>query len=186
MRRVLSIIAVLLALTLVLSVDSVPAEHFTAMAVLPPSARASSTVPLSINVRAYTDASTLTQLGDILADGQDEDALLKKFESMPGIGDVSREGRIGVQVKVIRVSQTADGLREITMLTDRPIHFWEVLNSSPTVNYPFGMIRFTVNDKGDGNGKAYPMVKVKSISANDITVDDYGVIPVQLTIHQIH
>jgi hypothetical protein len=185
MRRVLSIIGVLLALTLALSADSVPAEHFTAMAVLPPSARASSTVPLSINIRAYTDPSTLKQLGDILEDGQNEDALLKKFESMPDIGDVSREGRIGVQVKVIRVSQTVDGLREITMLTDRPIHFWEVLNGSPTVNYPFGMIRFTVNDKGDGTGEAYPMVKVKNMSANDITVDDYGVIPIQLTIHQI-
>jgi hypothetical protein len=90
-----------------------------------------------------------------------------------------------VQIKVIRVQQTPDGGRQITMLTDRPIHFWEAAQASPTVDYPYGMLRFTVNDNGDGKGEAYPIVKVKNISANKIDIDDYGVIPIQLTVHQI-
>jgi hypothetical protein len=142
-------------------------------------------VPLNINIEGYTDDSTLNALGEILSDGNNQGALLKKFQDMPGIGDVSREGRVGVQVKVIRVQQTADGKREITMLTDRPIHFWEAAQGSPTVDYPYGLIRFTVNDNGDGTGKAYPIVKLKNISANNIDIDDYGVIPIELTVHQI-
>ena len=47
------------------------------------------------------------------------------------------------------------------------------------------MIRFTINDNGDGKGEAYPIVKVKNIGANKIDIDDYGVIPIQLTVHQI-
>ena len=71
------------------------------------------------------------------------------------------------------------------MLTDRPIHFREAVEQSPTVDYPYGMLRFTVDDKGEGRGQAYPVVKVKNIGPNNIDIDDYGVIPLQITVHQI-
>jgi hypothetical protein len=178
----LSILIVLLVATLF--ADKKASEHFSALAVLPANA-GPSTVQLNINIEGYTDDSTMSALGAILSDGNNQGALLKKFEDMPGIGDVSREGRIGVQIKVIRVQQTADGGRQITMLTDRPIHFWEAEQASPTVDYPYGMLRFTVNDKGDGKGEAYPIVKVKNIGPTNFDIDDYGVIPIQLTVHQI-
>jgi hypothetical protein len=185
MRRSISLCVLVAGLTLAALALDRAAEHFMAMAVLPPSAAGSSTVPLNIDIQAYTSDSTLNSLGDILSDGNNQTALLQKFESMPGIGDVSREGRVGVEVKVIRVQQTAQGLREITMLTDRPIHFWELTNASPTADYPYGMIQFTVDHNGNGTGKAYPVAKIKSISANNISIDDYGVIPIQLTVHQV-
>jgi hypothetical protein len=47
------------------------------------------------------------------------------------------------------------------------------------------MIRFTVDHKGNGTGKAYPIVKIKSIGANNINIDDYGAIPINLTVHQV-
>ena len=185
MRRKLRLCVILLAIVTVASaLDDEPAEHFTAMAVMPAGARAS-TLPLNIDIHAYTGDSTMKALSSILSDGNNQDGLLKKFESMPGIGDVSREGRVGVQVKIIRVRQTARGLREVTMLTDRPIHFWEVNSASPTVDYPYGLIRFTVDEKGNGTGKAYPIVKIKSLDANHIDIDDYGVIPIGLRIHQV-
>ncbi len=185
MRRSMDFCVLLLLIVIVAFAEDKPAEHFAAMAVLPAGPSGNNTVPLNIDVQAYTGDSTMKVLGEILSDGNNQDALLKKFESMPGIGDVSREGRVGVQVKVIRVRQPSKGLREITMLTDRPIRFWELNSASPTVNYPYGMIRFTVDDKGNGTGKAYPIVKIKSLDGNHIEIDDYGVIPIDLTIHQI-
>ncbi len=181
-RLLLSLMLILMVASLF--ADKKASEHFSALAVLPASA-GPSTVPLNINIQAYTDDSTLNALGEILSDGNNQGALLKKFQDMPGIGDVSREGRVGVQVKVIRVQQTPDGKREITMLTDRPIHFWEASQGSPTVDYPYGLIRFTVDDNGDGSGQAFPIVKLKNIGANKIDIDDYGVIPIELTVHQI-
>jgi hypothetical protein len=176
---------IIMAMVASLAADKKATEHFSALAILPANASGSSTVPLSINIQGYTDDSTMSALSDILSDGNNQGALLKKFQDMPGIGDVSREGRVGVQIKVIRVQQTSDGGRQITMLTDRPIHFWEAAQSSPTVDYPYGMLQFTVNDSGDGKGKAYPIVKLKGLTANNIEIDDYGVIPIDLTIHQI-
>jgi len=184
MRHKLFLSFVIILLTASLFADKKASEHFSALAVLP-SGSGPGTVPLNINIEGYTDDSTMNALGAIVSDGNNQAALLKKFQDMPGIGDVSREGRVGVQVKVIRVQQTPDGGRQITMLTDRPIHFWEAAQGSPTVDYPYGMIRFTVNDSGDGKGEAYPIVKVKNITANNIEIDDYGVIPIQLTVHQI-
>lgn len=185
MRWNMKLCVVFFAVVIVVFAADRPAEHFAAMAVLPAMASGNSTVPLKIDIEAYTGDSTMDALGAILADGNNQDALLKKFESMPGIGDVSRQDRVGVQVKVIRVRQTPKGLREITMLTDRPIRFWELNSASPTVDYPYGMIRFTVDDKGNGTGEAYPIVRIRSIDSNDINIDDYGVIPIKLTVHQI-
>lgn len=185
MRRIIRLWVLLSAIFVVALAADKPTEHFAAMAVLPPTPSGKSTIPLNIDIQAYTGDSTMNALGAILSDGNNQDALLKKFESMPGIGDVSREGRVGVQVKVIRVRQTPKGLREITMLTDRPIRFWELNSASPTVDYPYGMISFTVDHKGNGTGKAYPIVKIKKIDANHINIDDYGVIPINLTLHQV-
>ncbi len=184
MRHKLTLSLILMLLATSLFADKKASEHFSALAILPANA-GPSTVPLNINIQAYTDDATMNALGSMLADGNNQAALLKKFQDMPGIGDVSREGSVGVQIKVIRVQQTSDGGRQITMLTDRPIHFWEAAQASPTVDYPYGLLRFTVNDNGDGKGQAYPVVKVKSISANNIEIDDYGVIPIELTVHQI-
>ncbi len=185
MGRKMKLGVVLIAVAIGAFAADKPAEHFTAMAVLPPRPSGDSTVSLNIDIQAYTGDSTINALGALLSDGNNQNALLKKFESMPGIGDVSREGRVGVQIKVIRVRQTPKGLREITMLTDRPIRFWELNSASPTVDYPYGMIRFTVDHKGNGMGKAYPIVKIKSIGANNINIDDYGAIPINLTVHQV-
>ena len=184
MRQKLFLSAILMFMVVSLFADKKPSEHFTALAVLPASA-GPGTANLTIDIQGYTDDSTMNSLGAILSDENNQNALLKKFQDMPGIGDVSREGRVGVQVKVIRVQQSPDGGRVITMLTDRPIHFWEASQGSPTVDYPYGMIRFTINESGDGKGEAYPVVKVKNIGANNIDIDDYGVIPIQLTVHQI-
>lgn len=178
------LLAVLLSfLTVSLFADKTASEHFNAVAILPASS-GPSTVNLQINIRGYSDASTLDAMGQTFEEGN-QDALLRKFQSMDGIGDVQREGNVGVQVKLILAQQTAEGGREITMITDRPMRFWEATSGSPTVNYPFGMIKFTVDDKGEGRGQLFPVVKIKSISSRNIAIDDYGVIPIQLTVHQM-
>jgi hypothetical protein len=184
MQRKILIAFLLAFVTASLFADKKASEHFTAVAVIPATS-GPNTLELNINIEGYTDDATMAALGDILSDGNNQGALLKKFQDMPGIGDVSREARVGVQVKVIRVQQTSEGGRLITMLTDRPIHFREAVEQSPTVDYPYGMLRFTVDDKGEGRGQAYPVVKVKNIGPNNIDIDDYGVIPLQITVHQI-
>lgn len=157
-------------------------EHYLATVILPDtlrSQRSGPTTQLDIGIEDYTPDSVVNDLGAILGDGNNQDALLHKFEKMKRSGWVSLPGRPGVDVKVIREKKTADG-REITLLTDRPISFWEAANNPVTESYPYGMMKFTVNDKGQGKGQIFPIVRVKSIGADEITIKDYGVIPLEV------
>ncbi len=180
------LVAMLLSvLTVSIFADKISPQHYTAIAILPGNPNGPSTIPLSINIQGTTDDETMNDLGQILADGNNQKGLLSKFQHMPGIGQVSREGRVGVPVKVIRIKPTSDGGKEVTMLTDRWISLWELNNSPSTTAYPYGLLRFTVNAKGEGTGKAYPIVRIKGINPDDIAIDDYGIIPIQVTVHEI-
>lgn len=181
MKKIALIVSTLLLSAMVL-LAAAPKEHYLATVILPDTFRGSttgSTAELEIGIEHYTPNSVMDDLGAILGDGNNQDGLLRKFEQMKRSGWVSFLNRPGVDVKVIREKKTPNG-REITLLTDRPISFWEATNSPVTQDYPYGLMRFTVNAKGVGSGTIYPIVRVKSIGPNDIKVEDYGVIPLQV------
>lgn len=159
-----------------------PKEHYLGTVILPDNPRADmggSTAQIEIGIENFTPNSVMDDLGAILGDGNNQDGLLRKFEKMKRSGWVAFMNRPGVDVKVIREKKTPNG-REITLLTDRPISFWEAVNSPVTQDYPYGMMKFIVNGKGEGSGTIYPIVRVKSIGPNDIKIEDYGVIPLQV------
>jgi hypothetical protein len=181
MRRTVWIGCLLLLCAIGL-VAAAPKEHYLATVLLPDTIRSATSGPtaqLEIGIEEYTPDSIMNDLGAILGDGNNQEALLDKFEKMKRSGWVALPSRTGVDVKVIREKKTANG-REITLLSDRPISFWEATNSPVSESYRYGLMKFTVNDKGQGSGKIFPIVQVKSISANDITVKDYGVIPLEV------
>jgi hypothetical protein len=160
MRRTVWIGCLLLLCAIGL-VAAAPKEHYLATVLLPDTIRSATSGP-----------TAQLEIGI-------EESLLDKFEKMKRSGWVALPSRTGVDVKVIREKKTANG-REITLLSDRPISFWEATNSPVSESYRYGLMKFTVNDKGQGSGKIFPIVQVKSISANDITVKDYGVIPLEV------
>lgn len=181
MRRTV-LIGSLLLLCVAGLVAAAPKEHYVATVIMPDGIRSATSGPttqLDIGIEEYTPDSVVNDLGAILGDGNNQEALLRKFEKMKRSGWVALPGQTGVDVKVIREKKTANG-REITLLSDRPISFWEAVNSPVSESYRYGLMKFTVNDKGQGSGKIFPVVQVKSISADNITVKDYGVIPLEV------
>jgi hypothetical protein len=181
MRRSAFIFILLLISAVELSAAA-PKEHYLGTVILPDNPRASmggSTAQIEIGIEDVTPNSVMDDLGAILGDGNNQDGLLRKFEKMKRSGWVAFMNRPGVDVKVIREKHTPKG-REITLLTDRPISFWEAENSPVTQEYPYGMMKLIVNDKGEGSGTIYPIVRVKKIGPNHIKIEDYGVIPLQV------
>lgn len=179
-RSVISIAAVL---AFVLLAGAGETERYIATVLVPDTVRtgtSGATAQLDIAITSYTSDQEMDDLGAILGDGNNQSALLKKIEGMKRVGWISRPGHTGIDIKIIRSRKTANG-REITMLTDRPISFWEAMNSPVTRDYPYGMLRFTIDDKGNGQGDLNLIVKVKKIGADGITVDDYGAIPWPIT-----
>lgn len=158
-------------------------EHYLGTVIIPDELRTANSGPttqLDIGIESYTSDKEMDDLGAIFGDGNNHAALLKKIESMKRIGWISRPGRAGIPIKIIRVRKTEKG-REIVMLTDRPISFWEAMNSPTTQDYPYGMVRFTINDKGEGSGEIDILAKMKKIGPNGIVVNNYGAIPWQIT-----
>jgi hypothetical protein len=159
-----------------------PKEHYLGTVILPDTLRKDMegpTAQIEIGIEHYTPNSVMDDLGAILGDGNNQAGLLQKFQKMKRSGWVALMNRPGVDIKVIREQKTPEG-REITLLTDRPIGIWEAVNSPVTQEYPYGMMKFIVNDKGEGSGTIYPIVRVKSIGPNGIKIEDYGVIPLQV------
>ena len=181
MRRLVFISSVI-AISALLLAAAAQKEHYLATVLLPPTMQTSGSGPttqLDIGIEGYTPDTVMNDLGAILGDGNNQSGLLRRFEKMQRSGWVALPGQTGLDVKVIREKKTAQG-REITLVTDRPIRFWEAMNSPVTQMYPYGMMKFTVNDKGEGSGKIYPIVGIKAINADDIKINDYGVIPLEI------
>lgn len=178
MRRLVFVSLILLLAAIVLFAAS-PKEHYLATVILPNTSGEQAVQQLEIGIESITPASTIDDLGAILGDGNNQDALLHKFQSMKRSGWVSLTGRPSVDVKVVLEKHTPKG-REITLLTDRPISYSEALNSPVTRSYPYGIMKFTLNDKGEGQGKIYPIVRIKKMSEDQIAIDDYGAIPLDI------
>ncbi len=181
MRRIAAVFLLVLASAMAL-LAAAPKEHYIATVLLPDTMRGNGVGPtaqLEIGIERFTPDSVMDDLGAILGDGNNQQALLDKFEKMHRSGWVYFLNRPTWDVKVIRETKTSSG-REITLVTDRPIGFWEAQNSPVTQTYPYGMMKFTVNDKGFGSGEIYPMVRIKSIGPSGITLQDYGVVPIQV------
>jgi hypothetical protein len=184
MRR-LALVSLVLLLAAIALFAASPKQHYLATVILPDTSSQQAVQQLEIGIESITPASAIDDLGAILGDGNNQDALLHKFETMKRSGWVSMAGRPSVDVKIVLEKKTPKG-REITLLTDRPISYWEALNSPITRSYPYGIMKFTVNDKGDGQGKIYPIVRIKKMSGDQISIDDYGVIPLDVpSVHSI-
>ncbi len=180
MRR-LSLILRCCVLVTGLAAKVVP-ERYLAFVVLPAgmeSRTGAGTTQLDIYIDGYTSDAQMNQLRDVFDDGKNPDALLSAIQKMPSLGRVGVQGQVPYDIKIIRTREV-DGGREITMITDRPIGYWEALNSPVTQNYPYGMLQFTVDKNGNGKGQAWILGKMKAISPTKVVLDDYGVLPIQL------
>ncbi len=178
--RKLSLILLCLALVTLLAAKVVP-ERYLAFVVLPAgmeSRTGGGTTQLNIYVNGYTSDEQMNKLRDVFDDGKNPDALLSAIQKMPSLGLVSVPGQVPYDIKIIR-TRDVDGGREITMITDRPIGYWEAMNSPVTQNYPYGMVQFTVDKDGKGKGQAWILGKMKSIGPTKVVLDDYGVLPIQ-------
>jgi hypothetical protein len=74
-----------------------------------------------------------------------------------------------------------EGGREIILATDRPMSFWEIVNSPRSSMYPFTWVQFTMRQDGTGEGKLAVAARIIGEEADDlIEVEDFAIQPVRL------
>jgi hypothetical protein len=152
-------------------------EAFTAFAVNM-SGRGPSTATVDITIERWTtDAERAKLLATLQADGPK--ALLSALQNMPRAGNIRTPDRIGYDLRYARQNPGEDGGRQIVVVTDRPIGFWEARNQPRTIDYPFTLAELRLNKENRGEGKLSIATKI-TIRNDNLVLENYDIQPVQL------
>ena len=134
---------------------------------------------LTVFVTDITSDDQTQQLATILMQ-KGQDGLIKAFGDIKDLGRVSPTGSVGTGVRFVRIRPTANGGQHIVMVTDRPISFPELYNSTRSTEYKFGIVTIDVDKDGKGTGKFAPLCKVKFNKNKQLEIENYGQKPFRL------
>lgn len=126
----------------------------------------------------YTsDQEALVLANALKAGGQK--ALMDKVWKLKQIGYFKVENSMGYPLYVARSKQTPAG-RIIRCITNRPIAPRELNLGTRSLDYAFGYIEIFIPTEGKGNGTVIGAASLGFTGANTITVESYGLMPIQL------
>ena len=137
--------------------------------------------------RWRTDAERQMLLGLVETSTEGERGQQKLLRALQDIkqrvGFIRTPNSIGWDLKYAYEHISPDGIRQIVVVTDKPVGFAAAASGSRVLDYPFTLIemRMKDNDKGEkGEGK---MLAASSISTKNgkLEIENYGQQPVQLT-----
>jgi hypothetical protein len=109
-----------------------------------------------------------------------QDGLVKAMENMKDLGRISPAASVGTGVRMVRIRPGKSGGQHIVLVTNRPIKFGEVYNSTRTRDYPFGIVVLDVDTDGKGTGTFAPLNKVKFNKKGELEIENYGITPLRL------
>jgi hypothetical protein len=130
------------------------------------------TASFDFRITRYTTDQEVEELANILKT-QGQDGLRRAMEKLD-VGRINLVGKTGTQISVARKRQTPDGTI-LTIVTPRNMSFVELYNSGRSVDYPFGYVRFTLNEKGEGTGQIMAATKITFNKKKDIVeMESFG------------
>jgi hypothetical protein len=157
-------------------------EKFTATAVNMSNVGMSGVMgPVEIAVTRWsTDAENERLLSTLMDQG--EKAFVDALQRNKPTGYFRPLTGIGFDLRYARQVPLPDGGHRITIITDRPIGFYEATSQPPTIDYPLTMIELTVNAEGQGEGKLSVATRIRADKENNIMViENYASQPITLT-----
>jgi hypothetical protein len=83
-------------------------------------------------------------------------------------------------MRFVRVRPTKDGGLHIVLVTNRPISFPELYNSTRSRTYQFGIVMLNLDKDGKGTGSFAPLCKIKFNKKDELEVEHYGQKPFRL------
>jgi hypothetical protein len=107
--------------------------------------------------------------------------LVSAMEKTEDVGRLAPTGFVGSGFRFARYRPTADGGLHIVMVTNRPMAFGEVYNSTRSTDYQFGIVVLDVDKNGKGTGQLAPVCKIKFNKKNELEIEHYGQKPFRLT-----
>lgn len=121
----------------------------------------------------------MASLRALLAEKGEKD-VIKAMEKMPAIGWMKIADSIRYTVPVIDSIPTQNGGRIIRVVTPRSLAFGEVMHSTRSRKYRFGIVEILLGPDGTGEGQVLAAARFKFNKEGDLEIESYGIGPVQL------
>jgi hypothetical protein len=154
-------------------------ERFTAFAVQTGDGQ-SWTGSVDILITRWSTSGERDRLMAVLID-EGPDQLLDAVRNRQPAGTMRMPSSPGQDLRLAWSEPAADGGRHVTVLTDRPIGFWEAATRPRSADYPYTIIEMQIDHDGEGEGRMWVAARVTVNSVRDhIELEDYALEPVRL------
>ncbi len=116
----------------------------------------------------------------ILLQEKGEGEVIKSMEKMPTIGWLRVADSIRYNVAVIESIPTPDGGRIIRVVTSRSLAFGEVMHTTRSRKYRFGIAEVMLGPDGTGEGSVLAAARFKFNKQGDLEIESFGIGPVRV------
>ncbi|RPJ70216.1 MAG: hypothetical protein EHM24_16230 [Acidobacteria bacterium] len=157
-------------------------ESFTAVAIANNNLGSGAGTVLIDITRWSPEAERSRLVGVLMEKGQE--ALLDELRDAPPAGTIRTPATLAYDLRYAQQTPTEDGGRDILLLTDRPIGFWEATARPRSIEYPFTVIQMRIDGDGKGTGTITLATKIAG-AANVIVLEDLASSPIRLTEIQV-
>jgi len=127
---------------------------------------------VSIRIDSVTPREAALQLAGLARNGQGNLLAALKGTSNGRI----ILGVVEYPLNLVAVKSTG-GRRRYVAVTARPFGIYEVDTGQPSLNYPFGVMSFEVDDRGWGEGQVFPAASISVTDDGSIVVQNYSDTP---------
>ncbi len=148
------------------------AENYSAVAVGTGGSVGGKSMMFSLHIKEYMNDAEVLKYAELLKEGG-QDALRKALEKLDS-GQLSPAGRVGNPIAIAR-KRLEGGKTIITIVTARVMPFIELYHSGRSTDYPFGVMRITFDEKGEGSGQVMAAAKIRFDKKKDqVEIESYG------------
>lgn len=149
-KGLLLVLLSILASVLLAQEEKKQQESWAAVAVGTGGSLGGKMMNFDFRITRYATDDEVKRLAELLKE-KGVDALRKELEKMDS-GRINPVGSTGNQIAIARKKQVGSET-VITMITARSMSFLELYRSGRSTDYPFGLLKVTLNDKGEGTGQ---------------------------------
>lgn len=133
----------------------------------------------TLQIDQLTPDKEMARLQALLQEKGD-DAVIKSMEKMPVIGWLRVADSIRYNVALIEQIPMEDGGRIIRVVTSRSLAFGEVMNSTRSRKYRYGIVELFLDAEGKGGGVVIAAARFMFNKEGDVVIESYGTGPIQV------
>jgi hypothetical protein len=140
------------------------------------------TASVDLTLTRWSTPGELEQLSSAFNERGTE-GLVRALERVPRVGSFRANGGLAYDVQFAQRSQDADGSQRIFIVAQRRVGIAELVNMTPSADYPLTVIELHVKASGEGTGTMWPVARIRYWDAKTqfVVVDNYTWQPIQLT-----